>query len=112
METAIDRLPDAQRNDPEAIAAVVANAYRALFDGRGSQADANTVLLDLLQTSGWNEPLDGDPSVVQLAMQNGARRVVGRIFFNTGLPPERMQELNRALMRAPVLSQEDHDYVV
>ncbi len=107
METSIDRMADEDRKKVNAVEAKVIEAYKAVFDGRGSLYEANTVLMDLMRASGWGEVLGEDATHTELATHNGGRRVMGRILYALTLPREGVLELQRALQRQPVETYED-----
>lgn len=57
---------------------VLARSYRRLFSGRGSKSDAEIVLADLANYSGFYRVTE--PGAGPLEFQEGKRAIFGRIF--------------------------------
>jgi hypothetical protein len=102
MRTVLDMLPPGKENDPEAIEARIVDAYLALFSGNGDQADADIVLVDLAQESGYFITLPANASDGECRDHNGARRVFGRLLMVMNLPADRINQLTTALLSSPV----------
>jgi len=72
------------------------DAYRQLFTGNGDKTDAEIVLADLAQYSGYfHVPTDLDHAT--LAHDAGKRSVLGRIIHLSKLPPPVQEQLLEAV---------------
>lgn len=71
------RFPPGQRRRAQARASL-ASAYRRLFAGHGSKADAEIVLADLANHSGFYRVTE--PGAGSLEYAEGKRAVYGRVF--------------------------------
>ena len=85
----------------------IGQAYAALFEGRGSQEDADLVLVDLAQFVRYYDTasLTADPNVTIAAAHR--RSVLQRILgYRGGEPPHFMD----AVQTAPDLDTEENDH--
>lgn len=79
-------------------------AYKAVFEGHGTAADADLVLVDLLVVSGYHthlEPPPGSdaPSAGALHEHNGSRKVGGRIMRMLNYTAAELNDLQKAVLR-------------
>ena len=105
MRTVADLVAPDKQMDPAALEARVVSAYTNLFNGNGGKDDAEIVLIDLAQTSGYFEVLSADATPGELAQHNGSRTVFGRTMFATNMPQSVLNEMATALMSAPVATE-------
>jgi hypothetical protein len=75
----------------------LAEAYEALFGGRGSKEDAEIVLTDLAFESGFFFVDDGGATDAQLRHDSGRRFLFGRIARLMNLSPAEIAALQRAM---------------
>lgn len=90
-----------QPDGPRA-AARLHEAYKAVFEGRGSKEDADLVFVDLMVVSGYHftaEPQPGSdaPSVGAMYELNGARRVGARIMGQLSWSRAQLEAIQAAI---------------
>lgn len=71
-------------------------AYKATFTGHGSQQDAEIVLSDLADVTGFYKVSDGDTSGDKLRFQEGMRFAFARILSHLRMTDTEMAELEKA----------------
>lgn len=71
-------------------------AYRNLFDGRAAKREAQMVLADLANHSGFYQVLPPGAGPSELAEANGKRAVFGRLFRFLRLSEEEVRALEEA----------------
>ncbi len=94
----LSSLPTETRDNPEAQAARITSAYRALFSGNGGQEDADLVLVDLAKFVRYYDTasLTADPQTVVAAAHRQA--VLKLILVGRGGEPQGFME---AVLTAP-----------
>lgn len=81
----------------------LARSYRRLFSGRGSRSDAETVLADLANHSGFYRVTEPGGAEGALDFAEGKRAVYGRVFRFLRMSAEEAAALEEAA-RAEALS--------
>lgn len=82
----------------------LAQAYKAVFSGNGTQDDAQLVLADLTNVSGFYAVEDASVSAAARAFADGRRDLMNRILRMASLGPEQLDALFQA-----VLAEEEAD---
>ncbi len=75
---------------------MLTRAYRNLFDGRATKQEAQMVLADLANHSGFYQVLPPGAGVSELAEANGKRATFGRLFRFLRLSEEEVRGLEEA----------------
>ena len=75
---------------------MLTQAYRNLFDGRATKQEAQMVLADLANHSGFYQVLPPGAGASELAEANGKRAAFGRLFRFLRLSTEELAELEQA----------------
>ena len=76
----------------------LAQAYQAVFGGNGTQEDAELVLADLANVSGFYAVEDADVSATARAFADGRRDLMNRILRMSQMSRERHEMLLQAVM--------------
>lgn len=77
-------------------------AYRNLFAGSGSHEDAELVLTDLAEKSGFYQVTTAETTADALRFAEGQRALFKRIAAMLAMPPEALAELQQAAYRETI----------
>lgn len=87
----------------------LSDAYQKLFAGNGSREDAETVLADLAQHTGFYQVTPADMSPDQRAFAEGMRAAYGRIDRFLNLPAVERDRLISAVREDTMIANEQGD---
>lgn len=99
-------LPQGRRRGASA-SEQLARSYRNVFAGNGSRQDAEMMLADLAEHSGFYQVLPSGSSLEELAEANGKRAVYGRIFRFLRLTDAEIRQLEEAARQEALTSQQE-----
>lgn len=85
------------RDEPEVVARL-ADATRAIMEGRGSKADADLLFADLAYTSGYFYVAPAGTPDGELQHREGARSVFARILYLLDVPLTSLDEYRHAAL--------------
>jgi len=80
-------------------------AYRMLFHAAADKNQADTVLLDLLNFSGYYKVAPAGSDAIELARREGRREVAGRILQNLRMTDIEIDALERAARQEALVDQ-------
>lgn len=100
--------PGSRRGRGAALA--ITESYRRVFSGRGDVADAQAVLADLANHSGFYRVNPPGVSGADRAYADGQRAVFGRVFGFLTLPDEQIRALEIAARQEASVTAQEGDF--